>query len=252
MATKEVGAWRAAASAAGVSVSEFVRDQVNQSLMSVRKEPRLGQRGSRGGKKFFSAGWGLSNRRRLSQGDTIADVGVSRAVSGHGCVQRLPGSWRLRRRRACSLTASHESALKPLSGRPLSIRYPAGTRPRRGGVRSRQARLQLRLESSDLEAWQRAAAAAGVSLSGLVRRLMSGVVVNPGRFEQRPGSWRDPLHRSATSIGARNRCLPDRWRLAAQSLQRASAFARLPVCLGHGRRKIAANRIHCAAVATRG
>ncbi len=193
MATEDAGTWRAAASAAGVSVSEFVRDRVNRSLMWF--EEGTGAVGPEGGsrREIFLAGLECG----LSVAAACREAGVSRTLMyrERSRSREFAIAWELAHEEAEDMLAEslHGSALTLLPGRSSSIRYPAGTPPQLGGVRSRQARLQVRLASTDLEAWQKAAAAAGISLSGLVRRLISGGVVNPGRLERRPGSWRRPF-----------------------------------------------------------
>lgn len=224
MTTAEAGTWRADASAAGVSVSELVRDRVNQSLMSVKKRTGVRPEGGSWREVFLC---GLECGLSAAAASRVAGVSRTWVYRERLRSREFSVAWELALEEAEDMLADslHESALTPLPGRSLSIRYPAGTRPKRGGVRSRQARLQLRLESSDLEAWQSAAAAAGISLSGLVRRLVRGVVVNPGRLERRPGSWRSPFIAALRQSGH----VTDACRIAGVSQHRAySERARSP------------------------
>jgi hypothetical protein len=242
MATKEVGTWRAVASAAGVSVSEFVRDRVNQSLMSVEKRTGVRPEGGSWREVFLA---GLECGRSAAAASREAGVSRTLVYRERPRSREFAVAWELALEEAEDMLADslHESALTPLPGRSSSIRYPAGTPPQRGGVRSRQSRLQLRLERSDAEAWQKAAAAAGVSLSGLVRRLVRGVVVNPGGLERRPGSWRPAFIAALRQSGH----VTDACRIAGVSPHIAySERARSPAFrfAWHMAKEVAADRIH--------
>jgi len=190
VAATELELWREAALVAGVSVSELVRGGVNRSLASVEARWLVdGPEGESWREVFLN---GL--RRGLSVAAACREAGVSRALvyrertrSGEFGV-----AWELALEEAEEMLADnlHGPPLLPRSLRSPSIRYGPGTQPECGGVRCRRARLQVRLTSRELEEWRAAAAAIGVSVSGLVRRLVRGAVVNPGGWERRTGSWR--------------------------------------------------------------
>lgn len=206
----ELAAWRAAAAGRGLTVSEFVRRQVGGVLRAglPQRWPGVEADGEVVGswREVFlvalSFGWtvrsacglaGVSRTLVYRERQRSREFGVSWELALEAADDRVRKQLRedvvpsLRRRRFAAVEA-------------VDVRR--GARP---GSQA-DARVQVRLEAAELEAWRKAAGDLGVPVAVLVRRVVnpSGPVVS-GRAGT-PASWRsafiDGLRRSGSVAAA--------------------------------------------------
>jgi hypothetical protein len=192
----ELAGWRARAAERGLSLSGWVRERVNRALAAELPLAML---------EMDAWGAGAGEWRELflaalrvggSVSAACRAAGVSRTlVYRERCRSReFAASWELAREGAEQLLSDCLHAPAAVLAAPLGLRAALAERRQVGregwGVRRRQGRLQVRLSEAEWSAWREAAAAAGLSVSGLVRRLVRGRVAAAGARECRPGSWR--------------------------------------------------------------
>jgi hypothetical protein len=207
LGTAELEAWRLAAVAAGLSVSELVRGRVNPALPagSLRWRPGTAD-GDPWREVFLEA---LRSGRSVVGACRAAGVSRTLVYRERARSREFAISWELAQERA-----EHQLSDR-LLGTPLIPRYPlgpaattidAGTQMTVGAAPARRDRLQIRLKPEELEAWRAAAAELGVGVSELVRRLVNGSVRVPAVGERAVRSWRplfvEALRRSGSVAAA--------------------------------------------------
>jgi hypothetical protein len=205
----ELSRWRAMAARSDIGVSEFVRRRVNGALAGgfPREMPELDRalEGVGGWREVFLEA--LRDGRSVAAACRVAGVSRTIVYRERARSRELRVAWELALgdgdRMVDERLHDEQGALsRSLRRAPLQMLDRGVV----GGDLRRSARLQLRLDRVDLEAWQRASAELGLAVSELVRRLVTGPGLVAGAAMRAPVSWRvvfvEALRRSGSVTAA--------------------------------------------------
>lgn len=228
IAPAELAAWQDAAASVGATVSEFVRGRVNvyvEAAVEPVSRPTV----------WGGDGWQDSFLEALACGYSVAaasrTAGVSRTTvyAQRSASPEFAIGWELACEAAeadlCDGLVEHAPSFSGPDGEagPLALAGPIA--PRAGRA---QTRLEVRVSDEELVRWRSAAATAGTSVAGLVRRLVRGELRNPRQRELRSRSWR-PLFvaglRQTGRVAAACRVAGISRTLAYRSRAQSQAFA---------------------------